>query len=264
MFSVAFLQDLGNGRLRIEEKMLKSEFERRGVPVELYTIKKIQRRNLPLSTETFIAGDMDAMHGAMKQLDIDIPEPNDYPDSLTPFLHRRVWKSTLWEAERKVYEEGCPPMFIKPSAKRKSFTGTVLGFSRDSLRIGSASRRQEVWCSEVVKWKSEFRVYVIDEEVVGVDHYDGDHDTPLDMSTVKQALLAYRTSGTAPSAYGIDFGVLETGQTALVEANDGYALGAYTIAAEPYTNLLVRRWQELLSISGAAKKMGSTHAASDA
>ena len=40
--------------------------------MEVYTIKKIQRRNLPLC-QTFIAGDMDAMQGARKQLNIEIP-----------------------------------------------------------------------------------------------------------------------------------------------------------------------------------------------
>jgi hypothetical protein len=246
MFSVAFLQDLGSGRLRLEEKMLKSEFERRGVPVELYTIKRIQRRNLPLSGDTFIAGDMDAMHGAMMQLEINIPEPNDYPKSLKTFLHRRIWKSTLGEAERKVAEEGNPPMFVKPSARRKSFTGTVLDLSRTYMPIGAVSRRQEVWCSDVVRWKSEYRAYVIGHTVVGLDHYHGDPGAPLDMTKVDQALRAYQDSGEAPSAYGIDFGVLESGETALVEANDGYALGAYKVAAEPYTDLLIRRWQELL------------------
>lgn len=85
MFSTAYLHELGNGRLRIEETMLKAEFERRDVPVELYTIKRIQRRNLPLSATTFIAGDMDAMHGAMDQLDISIPAPDDYPSCLSAY-----------------------------------------------------------------------------------------------------------------------------------------------------------------------------------
>ena len=246
MFAVAFLQDLGSGKLRIEEKMLKSEFERRGTPVELYTLKRIQRRNLSLSSATFIAGDMDAMHGAMSQLEIDIPAPNDYPESLTPFLCRRVWKSTLGEVERRIFAEAAAPVFVKPSARRKNFTGRVVGLSSDFMQIGAVSRRQEVWCSEVVVWKSEFRVYVVDDEIVGLDHYAGDPDAALDLSTVQQALLAYRSSGEAPSAYGIDFGVLETGESALVEANDGYALGAYKVAAKPYTDLLVRRWHELL------------------
>lgn len=246
MFSVAFLQDLGSGRLRPEEMMLKSEFERRGTPVVLYTLKRIQRRNLPLSADTFIAGDMDAMHGAMDQLGIAIPAPNDYPASLTPFLRRRVWKSTLGEVEQRFVGESGAPVFIKPSARRKNFTGMTVGFSGDFTHMGAASRRQEVWCSEVVQWKSEFRVYVVDDVIVGVDHYAGDPDAALDLGVVQRALQAYRASGEAPSAYGIDFGVLGTGESALVEANDGYALGAYKVASGPYADLLVRRWCELI------------------
>jgi hypothetical protein len=246
MFAVAFLQYLGSGRLRLEEKLLKVELERRGIPIELYTLKRIQRRSLPLSAESFVSGDMDAMHGAMAQLEIAVPPPNDYPASLAPYLHRRIWKSTLGEVERRVFEDSGQPVFVKPAERRKSFTGRVVGPSISAAPIGAASRRQEVWCSEVVDWMSEFRVYVIDDEIVGVDHYAGDPGVSLDMGKVAEALSAYRKSGEAPSAYGIDFGVLHSGESALVEANDGYALGAYEIAAKPYTDLLIRRWQELL------------------
>ena len=226
--------------------MLKAEFERRGTPVVLYTLKRIHRRELPLSSDTFIAGDMDAMHGAMHQLGIDIPAPNDYPESLAPFLCRRVWKSTLGDVERGIFGEAGQAVFVKPSALRKSFTGRVVGNSGDFLEMGRVSRRQEVWCSDLVTWKSEFRVYVIDAEIVGIDHYAGDRNASLDLNTVTRALRAFRESGEAPSAYGIDFGVLATGESALVEANDGYSLGAYELAAKPYTDLLVRRWCELL------------------
>lgn len=186
------------------------------------------------------------MHGAMSQLGIDIPTPNDYPQSLAPFLCRRVWKSTLGDVERSIFGEAEQAVFVKPSALRKSFTGRVVESSGDFMEIGRVSRRQEVWCSDLVTWKSEFRVYVIDDEIAGVDHYAGDRDASLDMGTVARALRAYRESGEAPSAYGIDFGVLATGESALVEANDGYSLGAYGLAAKPYTDLLVRRWCELL------------------
>jgi hypothetical protein len=234
VFSAAFLQTSGHGPLRYEEQLLKSEFERRGVPVTLYTIKRIQRRNLPLSADTFIAGDMDAMHGAMRQLKIEIPEANDYPDCLRDFMHRRVWKSTLGEVERSVENDMVPAVFAKPSELRKSFTGRVFSSHDDFYVVGNVSRRQEVWCSDVVAWRSEFRVYVIGEEIVGVDHYAGDPAVQLDFAAVRAALSLYRRSGQAPSAYGIDFGTLASGETALVEANDGYALGAYKIEALPY------------------------------
>ncbi|MBF6135515.1 ATP-grasp domain-containing protein [Nocardia otitidiscaviarum] len=98
--------------------------------------------------------------------------------------------------------------------RRKSFTGAACYSERDFAVLGKVSRRQRVWCSELVRWLTEYRVYVIDGRIVAVDHYDGDGAVPLDL--------------------------------ALVEANDGYALGAYAIDADLYTELVLRRWRQLL------------------
>ena len=49
------------------------------------------------------------------------------------------------------------------------------------------------------------------------------------------------------AGFGIDFGLLSTGETALVEMNDGFALGAYAISARDYTDLLIARWEELMA-----------------
>lgn len=253
MFAQAWLQDPGSGKLRMEESMLRSELERRGIAVTLYTTKKIQRRALPLTRDDFIAGDMDAMHGAMRQLGIDVPTPDDYAVSLQPFLRRRIWKATLADVWHRVASEGGPAVFAKPAARRKNFTGRIFSSTSDFAFVGASSRRQEVWCSEVVEWRSEFRVYVIDAQIVWIDHYAGDHGATLDLGTVQAALRAHAASGRAPSGYGIDFGVLTSGETALVEANDGYALGAYAIDARPYTDLLMRRWSELLDSGHAVQ-----------
>ena len=120
-------------------------------------------------------------------------------------------------------------------------------FPWTTSEIGSVGRSQEVWCSDVVTWSSEYRVYVIGAHIISIDLYAGDPKVVLDSAIVDAALAAFRASGEAPSAYGIDFGVLTTGQTALVEANDGYALGAYQISAGAYTDLLLTRWNELIS-----------------
>jgi len=246
-FDIAFLQHDGRHRLRDEERRLHEVLTARGIPIELYTIKRIHRRDLPLTRRSFIAGDMDAMHGAMNQLGIDIPPVNDYPACLQPFMHRKIWRSTLGAIEQMAWDAGLPPVFMKPAERRKSFTGRVFSSSSDFHWTHGASRRQSVWCSDVVTWLSEFRVYVIHDRVVSVDHYDGDAQRTLDMDVVQEVLAVHRASGEAPSAYGIDFGVLSSGETALVEANDGYALGAYSIAAEPYTDLVLQRWSELVS-----------------
>jgi len=247
MFTRAFLEELGNGRLKHEEMLLRPEFEKRAIPVTLYTAKRIQRRQLPLTADTFISGDMDAMHGAMRQLKIEVPPPNDYPKSLGSFLHRKIWSSTLGALEYEIVEDDGRPVFAKPADRRKSFTGRIFASRQDFGDIGPVSRRQSVWCSEVVVWRSEYRVYVIGDEIVGIDFYAGDRAVPLRKEVLEAAVRAFRASGEAPAAYGIDFGVLATGETALIEANDGYALGAYEIAAPAYADLLITRWKELVT-----------------
>lgn len=248
MFERAFLQELGGGRLRHEETLVAGELARRGVPFERYVIKRIERRQLPLTRACFVTGDLDCVHGALRQLGAPVPELPDYPPCFAPFLRRRVWRSTLAAVAAHVHE-GAASVFAKPAGRRKRFTGAVFASPGDLAAAAGASRREEVWCSEVVRWRSEHRVYVVDHEPVATCRYDGDEREAVDPGAVREALAAFRASGAAPAGYGVDFGVLDTGETALVEVNDGYALGAYGIEAAPYTELLLARWRELVAVA---------------
>lgn len=245
MLHRTYLEQLGNGKLRHEEKLVFEDCQRRGLEMTLYHAKQMQRRQLPLSGDCFVCGDMDAMHGAMKQLGIEPPSPNDFPDSLVPFFHRRVWRSSLDQLETAL--ENGREIFAKPAGRRKLFTGRVFSSPEEMQGLSHISRQEPLWCSDVVEWRSEYRVYVIDGCVVSIDHYAGDAAITLAEPVIREALDAHAASGTAPAAYGIDFGVLSTGETALVEANDGYALGAYQIDSASYARLLHTRWAQLLS-----------------
>lgn len=246
MFRVAFLEKPNFGQLRLEEQLVAQELNLRGIPIHWYAHKHIERRTLPLTQDTFIMGTMPSMHAVMKQLHIPIPSANDYPASLKIFLRRHVWRSTLKAFEQQLWDGLNQPLFAKPADKKKSFIGQVFSCSEDLRLIGSVTRHQDIWCSEVVCWLSEYRVYIIHDKVVAVDHYAGDSDVKLSQDTVLDALDVYRASGLAPAAFALDFGVLDSGETALVEVNDGYALGAYQISGAIYTDLLFARWIELV------------------
>lgn len=247
MFKRAFLEQKKPGEFRHEESLIRQECERLGVEVIPCLLKQIQRRQLPLTRDCFISGSIDVMHGAMKQLGIEVPEPNDFPKSLEPFFHRKIWRSSVkallsaLEYEREV--------FAKPAGRQKYFNGRVFSSHSDMCFLSGVSRQEPVWCSDIVNWKSEFRIYVIGTEIVAQRLYSGDPAVLPSQATIDEAIRLYAASGEAPAAYGIDFGVLDTGETALVEANDGYSLGVYNLEAGPYTQLLFTRWQQLLQNS---------------
>jgi ATP-grasp domain, R2K clade family 2 len=247
VISKAFIQEQGNGKLRVEEQLVVEELNRRGVPMTFYTHKRMQRRQLPLDRQSLVVGDMPCIFGALQQLAIPAPLPNDYPDSLSEFLHRRVWRSTLGKLEFGLREDNCRSIFAKPATRCKRFTGCVFDGESDLDRVYGVSRHEELLCAEVVTWLSEYRVYVVDSEIRSVDWYAGDRGISIDLLEVQRAIEILTKAGESYAGYAIDFGVLASGATALVEMNDGFAIGAYSIDSKNYTDLIWARWAELLT-----------------
>jgi hypothetical protein len=44
-------------------------------------------------------------------------------------------------------------------------------------------------------------------------------------------------------------GVLETGETVVVECNDGISLGSYTLPPQRYATLLATRWADFFMVA---------------
>ncbi|MDZ8139261.1 MAG: ATP-grasp domain-containing protein [Nostoc sp. DedQUE04] len=247
MISKAFIQEQGNGRLRYEEQLVTEELKSRGLPISFYTEKRMHRRQLTLDNESLVVGDMRCVLGAIKQLGIPEPKPNDYPSSLKNFMHRRTWTSTLERLEMEFCNGRYIPTFAKPATRRKRFTGCVFESEYDLCRVYKVSRQEHLLCSEVVSWVSEYRVYVVHSQIRSIDRYDGNPNVLLDIDKVICAIQTLENAKESYAGYAIDFGVLDSGQTALVEMNDGFAIGAYKIDKKNYTDMILARWEELLT-----------------
>lgn len=253
MLRAAFLQEEGGGRLGPEMRLLRDGLKERGLPTTLFTAKQMERRQLPLARDTLVAGFVPSVLGALKQLGLEPPPTNDYPRCLTPLLHRRLWTSTARQLTEALYQGLETPVFAKPLDRKKRFTGQVFRTSEDLIYLRHASLSTPLLCSEVVRWLSEYRVYVARGTVLATCHYAGDPAVRVDEATVREAVRRLEDSGEATAGYGVDFGVLSTGETALVEWNDGFSLGAYAgVGAASYTELTLARWTELVGLTEAA------------
>ncbi|WP_371436243.1 ATP-grasp domain-containing protein [Polaromonas sp.] len=137
----------------------------------------------------------------------------------------------------------------QPAEGWKRFTGTVLE-NESSLREFGISVNQPVWWSEPVKWLSEWRAYCAGGEVLDFQrcpHTPVDGPTPS-MDVVARAAAAMFNRQDRISGIILDFGVLDTGQTALVEANDGFSFGAYgEVSAKTVWAVWTARWPELFA-----------------
>lgn len=62
----------------------------RGVEVTLFTRKRMERRQLAISPRTLVVGEIPVVETALKQLGVEPPGDDSYPDALHRYLLRRV------------------------------------------------------------------------------------------------------------------------------------------------------------------------------
>ncbi len=185
-----------------------------------------------------VVGTFSDVKVALEQLGVKLT-PLDYPDELLPFMGRKIWKSTLFTITSHAEDWH---VFVKPVEDVKRFHGTVLDKSEDLIKLGGGLEDIDVWCSQKVHFISEWRLWVLEGEIVGLKPYKGRWDVFPDAEVLKKAVAAYRS---APAGYALDFGVTDDGRTLLVEMSDGYGLAAFGLKAPIYMKILAARWQEL-------------------
>lgn len=150
--------------------------------------------------------------------------PDYYPEFLNQYLFRKIWKTDKWPKEK---------VFIKPADHFKKFTGFV-------IQEDSKKRRGNFWCSEVVNFLNEWRYYISNGKIVAAEWYKGNNDE----------LEAPNLNIIFPDNYcaAIDFGVLDNGNLALIEAHLPYACGWYGKNYKIYTEWLIDGWDYLKNV----------------
>lgn len=239
-----YLQRELNQAVGWEEKLIYQYCIINRIPVTYFQADELP--DLPLMDVTLMVGSVEACLKYFEIKDIPAPAPNYYPTQLQQYLYRKVIERPLSDVLTSLFPD---PVFIK-SSKWKQLTGQILS---DNLhnQIHHMVGEDKVWLSDVVTWLAEYRVYVNNGEILAVSLYSKmQHivalDITLDMNVIRQAVEQFTDS---PVSYAFDWGVLSTGETALVEMNDGWAIGAYDgITATQYFNFLKARWDQITNI----------------
>lgn len=190
-------------------------------------------------------GSVEFVREAMRIAGIVEPQNLSYPGAAIDFLYRSVHLSTAGEVLGR--------WFVKP-VKTKLFTGFVFDTMAKPNTYSPHDReqydafmaldaREPVWVSEDVTWTSEWRYYVQGGQIVGEARYDQSDDENAPVPSKATVLDCVAQLG-IKHPYAIDFGVLTSGETALVEVNDAFAIGLYGDAMGPkeYLAFLSERW----------------------
>ena len=174
-------------------------------------------------------------------LKVDLPSI-DYPESIFPYLQRDIKVETV-EDVLKYVNQG-QPIFAKP-VKQKLFRGQVFEDIASLVALAPFADDVPVYTSKPVKFVSEWRTYVVDDEIRRFCFYRGvPHITP-DFSDAYAVAQTLQNTGESTRSYSIDLGMDTEGETHLIEINDGFSLGNYGLPTDEYAHLILTRWQKL-------------------
>lgn len=185
---------------------------------------------------------IDQIHWLLSKFGIEA-ELEDYPEVLKPYLGRKIWKDTINHINSNPSTWG---IFVK-SVRQKAFTGRVINSTKDLIGCGSCYENYEVYCSEVIDIRREFRSFIKYDELLDIRPYKGDYHYNYDPLVVDAVLDSFRSWKDRPMACSIDFGVTSDNKTIVIEVNDAYALGNYGLHYLDYAKLISARWSQLLN-----------------
>lgn len=184
------------------------------------------------------------------------PELEDYPEVLKQFLGRTIWTDTINRVNSNPDLWG---IFVKPK-KEKKFTGKVITSTKDLIGCGSCYENYEVYCSEILDIKREYRGFMYYDELIDLRPYCGDYHYQYNPKIIDEVIEAFKTWDDRPVACSLDFAVIKRKiegskegsfvtktETIFLEANDAYALGNYGLNHIDYAKMISARWSQLLN-----------------
>ena len=162
---------------------------------------------------------------------IDLPDI-DFPEKLNSYLKRKIEKSTL---------KNSVGYFTKPIQIKLFEAGVQEPTDNDT----------ECWKQEIVNFQHEWRVYILNNEILGIAQYDF-HEEDLDLNNeqldeIQNIINDYTNS---PIAYALDVGLTDDNIFMLIEVNDAWGTGYYpngSMSKKDYALWLYSRWEELMN-----------------
>lgn len=171
-----------------------------------------------------------------KYYNINNIKPLNIPQELRKPEYLKRWVDILRVNTNNtiIIDFGTQPMFIKDNTKIKGITeifNPVRGYP-----IG------EYLISEVVEIDSEWRAFVFNNRLVGLQNYLGDFTMFPDVELIKKMISDFNYN----SAYTLDVGINDKG-TFIIECHDFFSCGLYGFADYKLLPLMfINTWNKLI------------------
>ena len=154
------------------------------------------------------------------------PKPINVPEELFPFTQRGIFNGHHYDILDILDKE-----FVKSNDHIKGFK-QIIDKNYD-LPEGNYQ------FSELIDIDSEWRAFVYQGKLVGLQNYSGDFTMFPNVSHIEMMIKDYKS---APVAYTLDVGVFNYGDTFVIECHDFFSCGLYGFADHRILPFMHTRW----------------------
>jgi len=152
------------------------------------------------------------------------PKPINVPEELFKYCNRIIWNGN--ENGYIGYEE----LFVKSNDNIKGF--------KEFINSSKPLPKGNYQFSEVTDIESEWRAFVYQGKLVGLQNYSGEFTMFPDVEQIEHIIKAYKS---APIAYTLDVGVFDE-KTFVVEIHDFFSCGLYGFSDHKILPYMLYRW----------------------
>lgn len=163
---------------------------------------------------------------------IDV-EPKNIPEELFHFCSRKIKNGTDLDITEM--------SFVKSNDKIKDFVAFTKTAPPGNYQI-----------SEMIEIESEWRCFVYNNTLVGLQNYTGDFKMFPDIEYINNIIENYES---APVAYTLDIGIKDDGDSTIIEVHDFFSCGFYGFSDLKIIPNMFSRWFNNKVIEETTKKI---------
>jgi len=160
------------------------------------------------------------------------PKPLNVPKELFHYAGREIFNGT--EKDLK----GHGKCFVKSNDRMKGFAELV----NDDYELPTGNYQ----ISEYINIESEWRAFIYENKLVGLQNYAGYFTLFPNVNTIKGMIKMYKS---APIAYTLDVGINDDRGTFVIEVHPMISVGLYGFNQPILVNMFYRGFQEYLKLN---------------
>jgi hypothetical protein len=186
---------------------------------KVFVFEEIHKDYIPVGSVEFVSAFLQQFYGLT-------PKPINVPEELFKYAERGIYNGT--EKDFPKYKKA----FIKSNDKINGTSGIVNEKEPVYLPIGNYQY------SEVINIDSEWRAFVYEGKLVGLQNYVGEFTKFPNVRRIKDMIEAYKS---APVAYTLDIGINDNG-TFVIECHDLFSCGLYGFSNLAIYPQMLNKW----------------------